>query len=45
MNPLNFGVFITPFHPTGQSPTVALQYDMDRVRDAGPARLRRGLVR
>jgi limonene 1,2-monooxygenase len=29
--PLNFGVFITPFHPVGQSPTVALQYDMDRV--------------
>lgn len=29
--PLRFGVFITPFHPTGQSPTVALQYDMERV--------------
>ncbi len=29
--PLDFGVFITPFHPTGQSPTLALQYDMDRV--------------
>ena len=29
--PLNFGVFITPFHPTGQSPTVALEYDMERV--------------
>ncbi len=29
--PLNFGVFITPFHPVGQSPTHALQYDMDRV--------------
>jgi hypothetical protein len=28
---LNFGVFITPFHPVGQSPTHALQYDMDRV--------------
>lgn len=31
MRPLNFGVFITPFHPAGQSPTTALQYDMDRV--------------
>ncbi|QRY52191.1 LLM class flavin-dependent oxidoreductase [Mycolicibacterium septicum] len=31
MSPLNFGVFITPFHPVGQSPTTALQYDMDRV--------------
>jgi limonene 1,2-monooxygenase len=29
--PLNFGVFITPFHATGQSPTVALEYDLDRV--------------
>lgn len=29
--PLKFGVFITPFHPTGQSPTVALEYDMERV--------------
>jgi len=29
--PLRFGVFITPFHPTGQSPTVALEYDMERV--------------
>ncbi|CAN5118614.1 LLM class flavin-dependent oxidoreductase [soil metagenome] len=29
--PLNFGVFITPFHPVGQSPTVALEYDMERV--------------
>jgi limonene 1,2-monooxygenase len=26
--PLRFGVFITPFHPIGQSPTVALEYDM-----------------
>ncbi len=31
--PLNFGVFITPFHPPGQSPTLALQYDMDRVEE------------
>lgn len=29
--PLRFGVFITPFHPTGQSPTVALEYDLERV--------------
>lgn len=28
---MRFGVFITPFHPTGQSPTVALEYDMERV--------------
>ena len=31
MAPLNFGVFITPFHPVGQSPTVALEYDLERV--------------
>ncbi|EUA32614.1 putative monooxygenase [Mycobacterium xenopi 3993] len=24
-------MFITPFHPTRQSPTVALEYDMERV--------------
>lgn len=29
--PLRFGVFVTPFHPTGQSPTVALEYDLERV--------------
>ena len=29
--PLNFGVFITPFHPVGQSPTVALEYDIERI--------------
>ncbi|MFV1364390.1 LLM class flavin-dependent oxidoreductase [Mycolicibacterium elephantis] len=29
--PLNFGVFITPFHPVGQSPTVALEYDLERT--------------
>ena len=28
--PLNFGVFITPFHPMGQSPTVALEYAFPR---------------
>jgi len=31
MRPLNFGVFITPFHPTRQSPTVALEYDLERT--------------
>ena len=29
--PLNFGVFITPFHAVGQSPTTALEYDMERT--------------
>lgn len=29
--PLRFGVFITPFHALGQSPTVALEYDLERV--------------
>jgi limonene 1,2-monooxygenase len=29
--PLNFGVFVTPFHPVGQSPTIALEYDLERV--------------
>lgn len=29
--PMNFGVFLTPFHPVGQSPTVALEYDLERT--------------
>jgi limonene 1,2-monooxygenase len=29
--PLRFGAFITPFHPVGQSPTVALEYDLERT--------------
>lgn len=29
--PMNFGVFITPFHALGQSPTVSLEYDLERV--------------
>src|SRR6476619_6607106 len=28
--PMNFGVFITTFHPVGQSPTLALEYDLER---------------
>lgn len=29
--PLDFGVFYAPFHPPGQSPTLALEYDMERA--------------
>ena len=29
--PLNFGVFVTPFHPVCQSPTAALEYDLERT--------------
>ncbi|SFS74753.1 LLM class flavin-dependent oxidoreductase [Saccharopolyspora flava] len=29
--PLNFGVFYAPFHPLGQDPTLALEYDLERV--------------
>jgi limonene 1,2-monooxygenase len=28
---LRFGAFYAPFHPVGQSPTLALEYDLDRV--------------
>jgi limonene 1,2-monooxygenase len=35
---MNFGVFITPFHPVGQSPTVALEYDLDRRTPLGRIR-------
>ena len=29
--PMDFGVFLTPFHPTGQSVTNALEYDLERT--------------
>jgi limonene 1,2-monooxygenase len=29
--PSNFGVFYAPFHPVGQDPTLALEYDLERV--------------
>jgi limonene 1,2-monooxygenase len=29
--PLRFGVFFAPFHALGQNPTLALQYDLERV--------------
>jgi limonene 1,2-monooxygenase len=29
--PLRFGAFFAPFHPVGQNPTLALEYDLDRV--------------
>jgi limonene 1,2-monooxygenase len=29
--PLQFGAFFAPFHPVGQSPTLALEYDLDRA--------------
>lgn len=43
VRPLNFGAFITPFHPVGQSPTTALEYDLERtVRRTGWATTRCG---
>src|SRR6202000_836102 len=29
--PLNFRVFFAPFHPVGQDPTLALEYDLERA--------------
>ncbi len=29
--PLKFGAFFAPFHPVGQSPTLAYEYDLDRA--------------
>lgn len=29
--PLRFGAFFAPFHPVGQNPTQALEYDLDRA--------------
>lgn len=30
-HPLRFGAFFAPFHPPGQSPTLALEYDLQRA--------------
>src|SRR6266540_2211460 len=29
--PLRFGIFLAPFHPCGQSPTLALERDLDLI--------------
>src|SRR3954449_7897851 len=29
--PLKFGIFLAPFHPVGQSPTLALERDLDLI--------------
>ncbi|MCX7622021.1 MAG: LLM class flavin-dependent oxidoreductase, partial [Acidimicrobiales bacterium] len=29
--PLRFGIFMAPFHPTGQNPTFALERDLDLI--------------
>ena len=29
--PMKFGAFFAPFHPVGQDPTLALEYDLERV--------------
>jgi len=29
--PLGFGVFLAPFHPAGQNPTLALQRDLETI--------------
>jgi limonene 1,2-monooxygenase len=31
--PLRFGAFFAPFHPVGQNPTLALEYDLERVEE------------
>src|SRR5256885_9618627 len=30
--PLKFGIFLAPFHPVGQNPTLALQRDLDLLQ-------------
>jgi limonene 1,2-monooxygenase len=30
-NPLSFGIFLAPFHPVGQNPTLALERDLELV--------------
>jgi limonene 1,2-monooxygenase len=31
LRPMQFGVFYAPFHPYGQDPTLALEYDLERI--------------
>ena len=31
--PMRFGAFFAPFHPVGQSPTLALEYDLERTEE------------
>ncbi|CAN5605442.1 LLM class flavin-dependent oxidoreductase [soil metagenome] len=31
--PLRFGIFLAPFHPVGQNPTLALEQDLDLIVD------------
>ena len=42
---LRFGVFIAPFHPVDENPSLALARDLELVELPRPARLRRGLDR
>ena len=30
--PLRFGIFLAPFHPTGQNPTLALERDLELIQ-------------
>src|SRR5881394_4394058 len=30
--PMRFGIFLAPFHPVGQSPTLALQRDLELIQ-------------
>src|ERR1700741_4530540 len=32
MRPMRFGLFMAPFHPTGQNPTLALERDLDLLQ-------------
>ena len=43
--PLRFGIFMAPFHPVGQNPTLALERDLDLIEHLDRARLRRGVDR
>jgi hypothetical protein len=31
---MRFGIFLAPFHPVGQSPTAALQRDLEMIQES-----------
>ena len=45
MSRLRFGIFLAPFHPAGENPTLALERDLELDRASRPDRVRRGVDR
>ena len=42
---LKFGIFLAPFHPVGQNPTLALERDLQLIEHLDALGIRRGVDR